>query len=103
MKDMGNMGNMKKHRLKTFFSDAKKCFDNISGISQKILIIGQLFIFCVLAAFTIYIIHVHNSANPEFFAYAFKTAKVFFDNTIAGLSVLWGGALFIDYVEKRNS
>lgn len=94
---------MQQNKIKTFFSDTARCFENISRISRTLLIIGQLFILCALLAFALYIVYVRDSNNIAIFAYTFKMAKIFFDNTIAGLSVLWGGALFIDYLEKRSA
>jgi len=92
----------KENKLKIFLGDTARCFENISRISRSLLIIGQFFILCALLGFAFYIIYVRDSKNIEIFAYTFKMAKIFFDNTIAGLSVLWGGALFIDYLEKKN-
>jgi len=91
----------KENKIRMFFSDVEKCFENISTVSRSLLINGQLFILCALLAFAFYIIYVRESKNIELFAYTFKMAKIFFDNAIAGLSVLWGGALFIDYLEKK--
>ena len=92
----------KENKIKIFFNDTAKCFKNISRISCYILIIGQFLIAFALLAFAFYINYIRDSKEHELFAHAFYTAKIFFDNAIAGLSVLWGGALFIDYLEKRS-
>lgn len=92
----------KLNKLKTFAGDTAKCFNGISKVSRYLLIFGQMFIFLAMTAFAFYIAYARESSNAETIAYAFKNSKIFCDNAIAGLSVLWGGALFIDYAEKAS-
>lgn len=96
------MNTKQQNKLRAFIGNAAKCFDGISKISHTLLVFGQLFILCAMTAFAFYIIYARNSNNAEIIAYAFKTAKAFFDSVIAGLAVIWGGALFIDYAEKLS-
>ena len=79
-------------------------FDNISKLSETMLILGQLFILFLLLGVTAYII---------FILYVEKNTRAIFDllligaltreNALAALTIIWGGSLFIDYIEKNES
>lgn len=76
--------------------------NNMSGISKNLLIIGQSVLVLILAALVFYIIRFNRGGDHTEFYYVYINACTLLDNIAAGQCLLWGGAFFIDYLEKSG-
>jgi hypothetical protein len=76
-------------------------FDSLGKISLNILIYGQFFLLMILLADLLYAVHI--SADPWVFSGILKSVQILFENAASGLFLLWITAIFIDYIDKKNS
>jgi hypothetical protein len=76
-------------------------FDSLSKISLNMLIFGQFFLLLILAADLYYAVRI--SADPRVLVTVLHSVHVLFENAASGVFLLWITAIFIDYIEKKNS
>jgi hypothetical protein len=82
----------------------KTSFDNISRISEIILILGQLFILFLLLGSLAYIIfNLYIANNTGIIAELMLVGTLARENAVITLAIIWGGSLFIDYIEKHEN
>jgi hypothetical protein len=81
----------------------KTSFDNISRISEIILILGQLFIlFLLLGSLSYIVFNLYIIKNTGAILDLLLVGTLIRYNAIVTLAIIWGGALFIDYIEKHG-
>ena len=79
-------------------------FENISRVSRITLILGQLFILFLLLGTLAYIIfNLYIAKNTGLLAELMLIGTLARENAVAALAIIWGGSLFIDYLEKHEN
>ena len=82
----------------------KSNFENISRISETMLILGQLFIlFLLLGALAYIIFTLYIAGNTRAILDLLLIGSLVRDNALHALAIIWGGSLFIDYIEKNEN
>ena len=76
-------------------------FDSLNKISKNMLIFGQFFLLAILGAILFYA----NCAGSDSHSLPdiVKSVQLVFENAASGLFILWFGAIFIDYIDKKNN
>ena len=94
--------NFKKIILSVKSANAKfeNKFNDLSKISANMLIFGQLFIVLILCAALFYAACL--SLESRIMLNIFTSIQITFENAASGLFILWLGAIFIDYIEKKR-
>ena len=81
----------------------KSNFDNISRLSEATLILGQLFILFLLLGCVAYIIFsLYIAEDTGAITELMLLGTLARYNAIVALAIIWGGSLFIDYIEKHE-
>jgi len=82
----------------------KANFENISRVSEITLILGQLFILFLLLGSLAYIIfNLYIAGNTGIIAELMLLGALARDNAAVTLAIIWGGSLFIDYIDKHEN
>ena len=82
----------------------KANFENINRVSKIMLILGQLFILFLLLGSLAYIIfHLYIANNTGIIAELMLLGTLARENAIVTLAIIWGGSLFIDYIDKNEN
>ena len=76
-------------------------FNTLSKISANMLIFGQLFLVLILSAILFYATCL--SSDSRVLLNIFTSIHIVFENAASGLFILWLGAIFIDYIDKKNN
>ena len=78
-------------------------FENMSVLSAITLVLGQLFILFILLACLAYTIYKMQTGQGISDVYELlKMNYALYESAIAGLSIVWVGSLFIDYIDKHR-
>jgi len=75
-------------------------FNSLSKISKNMLIFGQLFLVLALSVSLFYAVCL--SSESRILLNIFESVYIVFENAASGLFLLWLGAIFIDYISKKN-
>ena len=78
-------------------------FENMSVLSAITLVLGELFILFILLAclaYTVYALQLNQ--NFADLHELLKMNYALYENAVAGLCIVWGGSLFIDYMDKNS-
>ena len=86
--------------IKSANSKLEDKFNNLSNISANMLIFGQLAIMLILGVILIYANRF--TCDSQIFPDIFKSMQIVFENAASGLFILWLGAIFLDYIEKKE-
>ena len=79
-------------------------FENMSRISEIMLILGQLFIlFLLLGALAYIIFALYISGSKHALPDLLLIGALARENAAAALAIIWGGSLFIDYIDKSEN
>jgi len=79
-------------------------FKNISRISKITLIFGQLFILLLLLGTLTYIIFsIYIAENAREITELLLLGTLALENAAITLAIIWGGSLFIDYIDKHEN
>jgi hypothetical protein len=89
-------------RLRDALNKTRLNFKNMCGLSRRILLIGETVLMAYMTGFFIYILNGIETSTSLELSQIFETSKLAIDNIAAGLCVLWGGALMIDYLFKTE-
>jgi len=82
----------------------KANFENISIISKIMLISGQLFILFLLLGSLAYIIfNLYIADNTVEITELILVGTLVRESSIVTLAIIWGGSLFIDYIDKHEN
>lgn len=88
-----------KNKMKAF----TRQLSHLSGISRSVLILGQAVIFAISASVLIYLVTLLTGHGDALITYErTQSIKYMLECIAAGLCVLWGGALFIDFALKKK-
>ena len=84
------------------FNKVKENFENISSLAKIMLICGQFFILALLLGSLAYIIfNLYIAENPVMLTELILLGTLMLENAVTALVIIWGGSLFIDYIEKQ--
>ena len=79
-------------------------FKNINRVSEITLILGQLFILFLLLGTLAYIIFsLYIAGNTSEITELMLLGTLARENAIITLTIIWGGSLFIDYIDKHEN
>ena len=82
----------------------KANFENISRTSEAMLILGQLFLLFLLLGTLAYIIfNLYIAQNNGAVLDLLLMGELARESSITALAIIWGGSLFIDYIEKSGN
>jgi len=76
-------------------------FNSLSKISLNMLIFGQLFFVLILCSNLFYAVCLN--IESRILQNIFMSIQLVFENAASGLFLLWLGAIFIDYIDKKNN
>ena len=84
------------------FNQIKSSFENISSLAKIMLICGQFFILILLLGTLAYIIfNLYIAGNTGMITELMLLGTLARENAVTALVIIWGGSLFIDYIDKR--
>ena len=92
-------------KLKNLILSANTKFENkfnsLSKISANMLIFGQFFLVMTLSVTLFYADCLSTESRIRLNIY--DSVQILFENAASGLFILWLGAIFLDYIDKKNN
>ena len=84
------------------YNKIKSNFENISELAKIMLICGQFFILILMLGSLAYIIfNLYIAQSPALLTELMLLGTLMRESAVTALVIIWGGSLFIDYIDKR--